>query len=247
MALKHCCNLLTEYTEINHKCSTHIHIGGYNQTKDIVISMYLVAKKIESEIFKLFPKGYEDTSSFKGKNYCGKLPTFNINEKNSTDEAFFSIYDWLSGDAKEYPFEGFSEHNHPSDPGDNSKWYIESRYVWLNFVSFIWGTRRTMEFRVHPPTTNSTKTINWLFITNAILRYADSVSWQSIIKEDKLTLSDILSFSYSERLSNYLCAYIEDLKQLRIESDSVSDIKGLKWCKEDPTYEFSYKGIKELL
>lgn len=105
-----------------------------------------------------------------------------------------------------------------------------------------------MEFRVHPPTTNSVKTINWLFITNAILRFASSHSWKKIYtKTGRVSIDEVINFVYGGRLSKYLIGYTNDLKQRRIRMDRIEDYKGLTWCKEDANYSFSTSGISELI
>jgi len=85
-------------------------------------------------------------------------------------------------------FHKFSNKNHPQDPHGEHKWMINSRYHIINLVPFLFGKRGTIEFRVHPPTLNPIKAINWLFICNAILKFAN------IQKSSWYTIPNILTF-----------------------------------------------------
>lgn len=111
----------------------------------------------------------------------------------------------------------------------------------------MWGGRGTLEFRVHPPTINATKAINWLFITNAILKYVSISNWEETLRESTITLRDIFNNVYSKELATYLIAYTEDLKEFRRTMDTVKDIQGNLWCEKDSNYTFSYNGISSLL
>lgn len=243
-ALKNMCDVLNKYTSIGVKCSTHIHLGGYNQSKEFLVNLFKIAKKIEKEVYSLFPKYYEHTHQFKEKDYCAPLPNLADLSSTDLDSQFFSIYSWLADGKIDNIELGFSKQKHPSDPGGNAKWNIASRYTWLNLVPFVWGKNNTIEFRVHPPTLNVVRIINWLFITNAILKYAEITcdNWNKV--PSKITLSDIVKEVYSKDLAHYIINYIAILKSNRLTYDSIQDYKGTTWCLQDPS--FSYKG-SELL
>jgi hypothetical protein len=86
----------------------------------------------------------------------------------------------------------------------------------MNFIPIIWGTRGTVEFRCHTPTLSATKTIYWLFILVAILKYAKShVKELTTVKQTelpKITLTSILNSAYPRKISRVLIKYIEDRK-----------------------------------
>lgn len=220
------CEVLQKYTDISPYCSLHVHIGGYEPSKPFINSLYKVAKAVEKDMYNLFPHDYKDTSTFKQKNYCGVLPSFKTEDNNLL---FNQIYKWLSNGET---FNQFDYNEHPSDPSGNHKWDVGSRYHWLNLVPFLWGTARTIEFRVHPPTTNAIKVINWIFICNAILKYAEEY------KETPENLFDVINTVYSRHLSSYLNNYITKLKLDRIRFDENRDMTGVLWCKEDEKFTF---------
>lgn len=232
--IKKACDALSKYTEISKMCSLHVHIGGYEVSKEMLVSLYTTVKMVEKDLYSMFPRYYRNTGHFKQKSYCGPLP--NVATKDRTlDEVFGNIYRWMSSGRE---FNQFSFEEHPDDPSGNHKWNVPSRYSIVNFIPFLWGITRTVEFRVHPPTVNAIKTINWIFICNAIMKFANlnKNNWQKI---GKLSLQDLISTVYDAKLSKYLSSYINTLKEKRIIYDSVSDFTGDIWCKEDENFTFS--------
>jgi hypothetical protein len=234
--VKEICEALTRYTEINTKCSMHLHIGGYNLSKEMVVSVFLTVKAIQEELYSLFPKFYKDTSLFKSKGYCKPFPNINIRKEDDINSIFNRVYFWLS-DGRE--FYKFDNNEHPSNPEGDSKWHINSRYYIVNLVPFIWGNSRTIEFRIHPPTTNAIKSINWIFLCNGILKYANlnKKNWKSIKKS--LSLHEVFDSVYSPKLTVYLDNYINCLKSKRKTYDNVEDYIGNIWCKEDVNFKLS--------
>ena len=234
--IKNTMDVMQRYTEISKYCSLHLHIGGYKKSKEFVLSTYAVIKKLEDELYSLFPAYYEDTSNFKSKNYCGKLPHFNFSK--DTDSAFNLFYSHMSGGTCN--FDGFTTENHPLDPGANHKWDINTRYFNTNFVPFLWGKKGTIEFRLHPPTLSSVKAINWLFICNAILRYANLAKkdWFETYKSNSLEFKEVFSAVYPPQLAKYLNSYIETLKYNRVTYDAINDYEGNAWCQNDLLFNF---------
>jgi len=228
-------DLVDKYTDIGIDCSLHIHMSGYEKTKEFIMSLYKLGLQVENEIYSLFPKYYKDTSQFKkkGKSYCGPLPRFELS--GELDEDFNKYYNWLSmGES----FKEFSNANHPSDPSAQHKWDIGSRYIWMNLVPFIWGKKQTIEFRVHPPTTNVIKAINWIFICHANLRYANLTKRLWNHERGHLTLQQIFQRVYDPTLAKYLSSYIKTLKENRKIADSINDYAGITWCENDRAFNF---------
>lgn len=245
-SLRNIADCLSKYTEIAPNCSTHIHLGGYELSKGFIVALYGLVSAIEKEIFSLFPAYFENTGKFKRQSYCGPMYKVELHSKNSVDENFKNIFDLLSGNNDKYfstpiKFEGFSSNGHPLDKTGEHKWNIPFRYTYCNLIPLIWGTSHTTEFRVHPPTINKARIVNWLFITNAIVQYAFSCreNPETILDDSKIGLHKILNTVYSGGLALHLIDYVEFLKKKRIKYDSVGDYTGIMWCKEDPTFEFS--------
>ena len=56
----------------------------------------------------------------------------------------------------------------------------------------FFSPRKTLEFRAHQATFNEVKVVNWLFICNAILKYAEIYSKELLSGEANITLRDVL-------------------------------------------------------
>jgi hypothetical protein len=252
------CNELSKRTTVDLKCSLHIHLGNIPKTKIFLISVYRLARKLQKEIFQIFPYYKANPEGIKQKNYNQKLPAHNIYNADASmtktefneyiNEAFKTLFSWLS--------EGFvpdqawnrKVHKHPIA----QKWNRTKRYYWLNLMNTIFSERNTAEFRLHTPTTNSQKVINWLFICNAIVKYADTHCNRILTSKGGISLKEVLSY-YSDNfgkkgefLSEYLLAYIEERKAKFFRDYQKGDFISAWEMKEDRDYTFTYKGVTDL-
>lgn len=118
----------------------------------------------------------------------------------------------------------------------------------------IFSQRNTVEFRIHSPTTNGQRMVNWLFICNAILRYAQHNAKHIITTDKPITLADVLNYytTYfpenpnSKFLVDYLNAYIDERKKA-FEKDYKNGDVISKWeMTGDKDYVFTYKGVSKL-
>jgi hypothetical protein len=210
--IKKVCDLITKYCSCSVNESMHVHIGMYPKTVRTIASLYRLSIILQREIYSMFPYYYADTSQFKRKGYCN--PMYRAGEFASNPrEIFEEIFYYLSNGST---FKTFPTSNHPLDRSGQHKWEISPRYHWLNFIPIIWGTRGTVEFRCHTPTLSATKTIYWLFILIAILKYAKShVKELTTVKQaelPKITLTSILNSVYPRKISRILIKYMEDRK-----------------------------------
>ena len=201
--------LLNKYAEISYNNSLHIHIGNYPVTMKSVIAIYRLGTRIQKEIFSMFPAYYQDTSIFKGKSYCS--PLVNISSSMANYEAtFLKLYQQISGG---YEFEGFNKAEHPMDRSGRHKWNINPRYKYLNIIPLLFGTKQTLEFRVHTPTFNAQKVIYWLFIVIAILefaqKYRDDLISKSITIDTSLESIIISHYNNDADLVASLLNYIK--------------------------------------
>jgi hypothetical protein len=87
---------------------------------------------------------------------------------------------------------------------------------------------RTIEFRLHTPTTNRYKVFNWLLICSSIVKYAtDHVG--HILETNNITLNDILLTSIEgKRLTEYI--------NLRKSTSYNKDVRGDIEFSEDKNY-----------
>lgn len=197
--------LLRSNTLFDLSCSTHIHLGGYPINKDKIWALYKLLYLVQSSVFTIFPKWATHTDKFKstGKNYCHELSDF-------TD--LKDLYFWASGGRTIFN-DSFIE-PHPYDREESHKWNINARYSWANIINLLFKPHgKTCEFRLHGPTFNSEKIINWLFICSALLQYADKHTEELIdpTKNSKYTytLQYILEDIYPQYIANILITYCE--------------------------------------
>lgn len=218
-------DLITRYTTIGKKCSLHLHIGGYKPTKEFVVAMHRVMLRIQDELFDMFPSNYRFTSenNFKTKDYCAPIKNIRILKNNNVDQNFNAIYNFYSGGNGS--FEGFGVSNHPLDRDNRAKWNIESRYYLQNCIPFIWGGSGTYEWRLHSPSQNIHKMLNWLYICNAIMAYVkkhetDIANWEDL---RSVNLDSIFSDVYSEELATILSGYVNWRKQYITTMDPIGE------------------------
>ena len=95
-------------------------------------------------------------------------------------------------------------------------------YKICNCIPLIWGKSSTCEWRVHTPTQNIHKVLNWLFICNAIEKYAydnqDEIANFSDLRN--LTLESVLKSVYSPDLASILINYIQWRKDYMLQNDA---------------------------
>jgi hypothetical protein len=156
-------NTLKQYTVFNKECSLHIHLGGYPLEPKALHRLYTLCRNLQNDIVNYVPELTFNTAQYKasGKDYCKLLPDF---------PTFEELYRGLVG----RNFFGDLTQPHPADPDRHHKWNIHTRYFWLNLMNMLcYNVNKTVEFRLLRPTYNFRKITLWLYIMNAILRYAE--------------------------------------------------------------------------
>lgn len=251
------CNALKKRTEIGINCSLHIHLGNIDTSRTFLVSLFRLCNKIQNEIFQMFPYYKANPQGIKHKNYNQKLPTLQLytysDDKKSInkyiDQGYRKIFMWLADGALEPDFSsGKKVYKHPRQ----HKWERGARYYWMNSMNVIFSERNTIEFRLHTPTTNAQKVFNWLFICNAIIRYAEAHAEEIITSRKAIKLQNILNY-YSENfgedgafMSEYLRSYISSRKD-RFLTDYEKGDKISMWdIEEDKGYEFRYQEIENI-
>lgn len=246
--------------EISIACSYHIHLGTIRTDKLFVVALYQLCRKIQDEMFTMFPYYKTDHRGVKRRNYNQKLESLSIHSLVKTDKESYEAY-LVDSHAKIFEFlaEGrmtldqFNKRTreHPIP----RKWERSNRYYWANFMNMFFGHRHTIEWRLHQATTNSQKMINWLFICNAIVKYADRYASEIITNKGNISVKQVLDI-YKELhpkdkdatfLSDYLYAYFEE-RQAQFAKDIKKGDKISEWdMLDDKSYKFSYKGVSSLV
>jgi len=239
--------LLNRYCKKSVNESLHIHVGGYERSEEMLVALYRVISIVQKELYKMFPMFMKKTSVFKrgGKNYCKPLPkkklTYTDNETDLS-EIIWYLSDY-SLDKEEYEL-GMKN---PVDPNNAHKWNVNSRYSICNLNHFAFAGSGTVEFRVHTNTFNKDKIAAWLFITTAIVEYADKIK-NSVTFSTSITLNDIVDQVYSNKVLNrYLKAYIKYRKDLMKYNQNIhKDFIGILDVENDNLNGFKFP-VKELV
>jgi hypothetical protein len=249
---------LPKRTTININCSLHIHFGNLPTTRMFLVSLYRLSYKLQTDIFQMFPFYKTNPEGVKKKNYNQKLPSLDIMNVprgiNKLDfngyinDSYKALFSWLAEGCQPDATYNRKLKAHPVA----HKWNRHNRYYWINFMNTIFSNRNTVEFRLHTPTTNSQKMINWLFICNAILKYANTHATRILLTKSQITLDEVLDYykeTFGERgafLSEYLKAYVAERKE-KIFNDIQKGDKLSNWdIENDKNYLFSYKGVNHL-
>ena len=190
---------LKEYCVINKECSVHVHFGNFPLNEKAIVNLYNLCYSLQNEMGEMFPTYIYNTAKYKkaGKDYCKKLP--------QKFDSISPLYYFLSEQRAEWM--GKFTDQHPQDPNRDRKWENHQRYYWINFINLLFGNNaKTVEFRMHTPTFNSDKIINWLFVCTALLNYAEKHEIKMDFKN--ITLSEVMLFSYDERTAGIINSYI---------------------------------------
>jgi hypothetical protein len=255
--LRNLCNILTKRTTIDYNCSFHLHLGGYDRTSESIVALYKLILQIQDEIFLMFPAYQQNKPKYLGtsKNYCKKLPElgFTGNIKDDLNEIFMFLtapeddnhcIDWERSKSIDSKW-NLNTYVHPLDTSGQSKWNIKSRYYHINLVPFVFSKKHTVEFRLHTPTTNFTKVINWLLICSAILKFA-KINQTELLENKLFTLTDVLNVYKNKNtpeginMSEYLVKYHHDRKSYFMQCLKNNDIYGTE-LTQDKTYKFESK------
>ena len=204
------CNELSKRCLINSLCGVHTHIGDVNFTKENIVLMYYLYKKLEDEIFSMLP------ISRRKNEYCKKLPEHSISLKEITSNYNFMI-DYYYNEVISIlsQTDGCSTYvNKKKDHPKGHKCNYDrstARYCWVNFIPAVFDTRgngvQTIEFRPHSATTSYYKIKNWLLICMALVDIVENHK-DSIYKDPNLSLGKIIRIVYPKHCDKLL-DYIE--------------------------------------
>lgn len=107
-------------------------------------------------------------------------------------------------------------------------------------IPLLFGNNKTIEFRIHVPSNNPIKIINWMLICSAIIKYAEIVKKSNVELSTlkSTTLKNVIETVYHNDyvLITYLLKYIDYRKHLRIYADENCDYVGATEISEDSSY-----------
>jgi hypothetical protein len=257
--LKYLSSELCKRTVSDIKCSFHIHLGSLPTDRLFIVALYALSIRIQDEIFKMFPYYKTEWKGIKKQNYNQKTRKLGIPALKAgvskdeytkyVDEAYYRIFTFLNDGIS--PDDRFNRNNHRHN--QTHKWNRKQRYFWLNFMNLFFSERKTAEFRLHHNTLNGQKMVNWLFICNAIVRYAEKNAKQILSSGNPIPMDEILNY-YADTfptkegkfLSSYLKAYATDRTKYFTTMAGKGDYICEAEIKEDKTYTFEHEGVSWL-
>jgi len=240
-------------SEISLDCSMHIHFGNFGTDKLSIIALYLLCRNIQNELFTMFPYYKTSPSGIKQKNYTKKLQKLNIGILVDQSKDAYEAY-LLDSWNKLFKYYGEGEvtldtfnkktRKHPI----TDKWRCNSRYHVFNFLNLFFSHRHTLEARLHGPTTNKDKTVNWMLICAAIIRYSQKYAKQIITNDKTISLKEILeifptlypSDKKASFLSKYLYNYFLERQERCRKDMNKGDYVSMWDIDEDKQYKYNY-------
>jgi hypothetical protein len=247
---------LKKRTRFDNNCALHIHIGNIPRTEEFFIGLYKVLFRLQDEIYDMFPFHKLKNLGIKKKHYTKPLPIGpmlkldkKINSKTVRNN-FNVIYNFLSMGSSYADFGNHMDNitTHPSDPQGSQKWNIRTRYHWVNLIPLLFGNKQTVEFRIHTPTYDNNKIINYLIICTSIISYIKE-NLSNILKDASciadLTLNDVLRNTLgndNKEILSEVSNYIDHRKQyinhktrqgdlIANEDDFIYNSRHINWNK----------------
>lgn len=206
------CEELSKRTVFNENCSLHIHIGGMPRTETYFLALAKVLCYVQEEMYKMFPFYTRGGFNLKKKDYTAPLPAvellgridnkIDIKSKTSINTNFQHIFEFLSmgHNYRDYDYSLKNVRSHPSDPVGTSKWYIRSRYKWVNMIPLLFGNKKTIEFRIHTPTYDPNKILYFAIICASIIDIANR-------QENAILKGEITNWNLSDIVYAYLSQF----------------------------------------
>lgn len=222
--LKILCKELTLRTKVNSSCSVHVHLGNIVFDDEFIMYMYILAKKIERELFSYMASNRFTKDGEKPNPYCKPLQGFrfssmkNLN-KEEYNEAFKFNYNKVveflaSGNPIGERFNRSTNHPQGSKCGYDK---TSPRYSWLNLIPTYFDTRgdktHTIEFRMMGETTSYIKIKAWALICMAISWFVENHKTDILngyiggTDKKELNVLNILRLAYPKK-GEMLCEYL---------------------------------------
>lgn len=230
-ALMNATEALSNWTGVNQACSLHIHVGNVPRDKEFIISMYMLCYMLQHELHEVVAPYKKDVHYLANKNqgakdHCKYLTSLEMfrnkiysvpeeQKSKEVDATFERIFTWLNDGNPASGAHNFRNGKHVRQ--QSPKWEWRSRYYWFNFCNLVFSNNKTVENRLHSGTVNTTKTLNWLLITIAMVNFALNNQEQIIRGKTKYSLEDIINWHFCDGgngdvIANYLNEYILNRK-----------------------------------
>lgn len=195
--IKEFMGVLKTHCEHNEKCSTHINLSGTEVKKSNLIYLYNLLEKIQDDLFKMFP----ESRAF--SEYCKKLKRFSKNYNFESTLQYKSYYhDIIKFLSCGYSLSEVNNIKNKTHPVQKQKWYISSRYYFVNLNDYYYNNNPRIEFRIHEGCFDFDKIFNWFLMCVKIIKFANQMDYQDLSR--KITLDEVLFKGfYGKELKEY--------------------------------------------
>lgn len=259
-AIVNSCNLLKQRTSYDDSCALHLHVGGVPRTMEFILALYKTLIHIQNDMYSMFPLYKKYNFGVKQNDYTKQLPTDillnqmdKVIDKSNIVDNFDVLFKYLSqGVSFKGNYASLNEvDSHPSDPRGNRKWQVSTRYAWCNMIPLIFGNKQTVEFRIHTPTFEVNKVLNYVVMCSSIINFAKDNA-DEILSDYKHTLKghnlqtiieksiysgNTINSSDKYRLYNSISRYFRNRTQSTYSQNCKGNVKG------DETAISSYSGV----
>jgi hypothetical protein len=225
--------LVQKYCLVNDKCSFHIHIGNVERSRLNALTMYKLCYRIQEELFDIVPVYKKElrywNSKDRSKDHCQSLKSLNLNLRHLDDKGvtekeikkeFNKLFKFCSEGADEGPRFNFENKISPKEGA--SKWNLNSRYFFVNFIPYFFMPQETVEFRIFNSPLNFDDSLNYILISMAIINYCEDNGEKIRSSRHKIQLEDILNHCYPDKLANSIVDFIEDKRNQNFD-DYIKD------------------------
>lgn len=202
-------SILDRNTMVDSNCSLHVHIGNLPPPEKLILPLYVLMYRIQNELFEIcapYKRSIEYMARKRGgpKDHCDLLPPLGFGYLSS-EKIFNNIIEWASDGNI-----GLEEYKKGAklEIEDLNKWRIKKRYYLLQFLSYLNGGP-TVEFRQHSATNNKYKVLYWIFICNAIVKYAIEQPFKVLSTKRKITLYDVIENAYVREAKDLAVTLVE--------------------------------------
>lgn len=161
--------LYEQYSKINSDCSIHVHLGDLPKSYLYAYFLNHVCYLLQDSLRKYIHQWVFNSSEYKNteKDYAKQL---------SKPQDFADYYSMIADQGVSNLRNWTPTSSHCRDKEGTRKWNIYQRYYWLNVINLLYYNKnKTIEFRCLPSTTNVEKLIGWIYIFNAIAKYAETI------------------------------------------------------------------------
>jgi hypothetical protein len=209
-------------------CSTHIHVGELGRNdRSFIVSLYDLWNTLQNEFYEIIvidkkSLKYISTKKQEAKDHCKPVPNLYNKDINVYYKNIFALYN--NGI---YPDHKFTRKSGILTHTNNNKWNINCRYFNLNLIG-LFENKGVIEFRIHGPTLNENKLINFIFILNAVIEYAKKHSNVILHKKEKIYLEKIINSIYANnpKIKEPLIQYIRSRKNAYLNNIMNNNIYG---------------------